>query len=423
MATITWVGKAAAVADVWTATVGGTLEVGDKFKLTVNGKTLSVSCTTTSTSTTATEIATAWNALDSALYPEFAEVTAAANGSTVVLTRDDEGVPFVVSAETTESDGSSADSQTFGVTNTTAATGPKFWSAAANWSGGSVPTTGDTVYIQGTDAQIRYGLDQSAVTLAALYIDADFTGEIGLREVNEDASASYYEYRDQYLRVGATSLFIGRGGSGQGSGLLRINTGSAQTDVQVYRTDSSAVTDAPACWWKGTHSSNTVTVLRGDVGAAVRGGEVANVATFKTGFETGEETDSTVLISGGVTLTTLTMQGGTVLLGCAATTVTKNGGSLETYGTGAITTLSNWGGALVARSSGTITNLYNAGAADFGRDMRAKTVSNASAYPGASISDPQGVVTWSNGIDLVGCGLREVALDLGRNITITPSAI
>lgn len=423
MATLLWFGRAAATADVWTATVGGTVEAGDKFLLTVGGKSLSVSATTTSPSTTATEIATAWNALGSGLYPEFALATAEAAGSTVVLTADEEGVPFTVSASTTESNGGAADAQTFSVTNTTPATGPNFWSNINNWSTGALPANGDTVYVQGVDVPIKYGLDQSAVTLAALYIDADFTGSIGLPEENTDGGASYYEYRDQYLKIGATSLVVGRGQAGQGSGLLRINTGSAQTDLLVYLTAASSVQDAPAFWWKGTHASNAVSLFRGDLGVAVRGGEAATVSALKVGYETGETTDSTLKVGSGTTLTTLTMQGGTVELGCAATTVHKNGGTLTCIGSGAYTTLNNWQGEVVYRSSGTLTNLFTSGRVDYSRDMRAKTVTNATLYRGGEINDPQGVVVWTNGIDLSGCGLREAGLDVGRNITLTPSAI
>lgn len=424
MATMSWVGRAAATADVWTYTVGGTVEIGDIFILTIGGKSLSVSATTTSAATTATEIATAWNALDSGLYPEFSRITAAAtSGGAGTLTADDEGVPFTVSASTTESNGGAADAQTFGVSNSTVATGPNYWSNANNWSGGALPANGDTAYLQGIDVPVKYGLDQSAVTLAALYIDADFTAAVGLPEENADGGATYYEYREQYLKVGATSLVVGRGSSGQGSGLLRINTGTAQTDLLLYRTGSSEVSDVPAFWWKGTHAANTVSVLRGDLGIAVRGGEVATVVTLKVGYETGETTDSTVRVGLGVTLTTLEMQGGTVELQAAATTITKSGGSLEILGSAAYTTLNNWRGEVVYRSSGTITTLNTSGRVDFSRDMRARTVTSTVAYAGAEILDPQSTVTWTNGVDLQGCGMREVSLDLGRHITVTPSAI
>ena len=44
MATVRWLGNAAAVAQVDTATVGGTIEADDLFKLTINGKTFTFGC-------------------------------------------------------------------------------------------------------------------------------------------------------------------------------------------------------------------------------------------------------------------------------------------------------------------------------------------------------------------------------------------
>lgn len=423
MATTRWMGKAAATYHVVTVTVGGTVEAGDLFKLTINGKTLSVAAPSTSTSATATDIVTAWNALSASVYPEFSKITASVVGSGVVLTADEAGIPFTVTEATTESNGGAADSQTFVAATTTAATGPYHWDDANNWTGGAVPVNSDVVYIEGSSTPIRYGLDQSAVTLAALYIEADYTGQIGLPESNITGSATYPEYRDQYLAIGATLLRVG-GGSGEGSGMLRINTGSVQTALSVHRTASSAVAGVPAFWWKGTHASNTVSVTRGEVAAAYRGTDVATVTTFQTGFETGETSDATVEIGPGTTLTTLTMQGGTVTLSAAATTITKNGGNLTITGTGAYTTIRTWKGDLSYRSSGTTTNLFcGAAAVDFRADMRPKTITNCDLYAGAEVRDPSGVVTWTNGLDLNACSQAEVTLDLGKNIRLEPSAL
>lgn len=423
MATTRWLGKAAATYHVVTVVVGGVVEVGDLFTLTINGKTLSYAATSTSTSTTASAIVTAWNALSASIYPEFARITASVNSSSVILTADDAGIPFSVTAATTESNGGAADDQTFIATTTTTCTGPWHWNDANNWSGGAVPVNNDTVYIQGSSTPIRYGLDQSAVTLTALYVEADYTGSIGLPSINTSSSASYPEYRDTYLAIGATTLRVGAG-DGTGSGLIRINTGSVQTALSVQKTGSTQETGTPSLWWKGTHASNTVTVARGSVGIAYRGTESATITALKVGYETGEQTDASVVVGGGTTLTTFTMQGGSVILSAAATTITKNGGTLTTLGTGAYTTISHWKGTLNYRSSGTITTL-NCGSAlvDFRGDMRAKTVTNCDLYDGAQIQDPQGVVTWTNGLDLNASSIPKVTLDLGTNIRVTPVAL
>jgi hypothetical protein len=223
--------------------------------------------------------------------------------------------------------------------------------------------------------------------------------------------------------LGATILRVG-GGEGQGSPLIRLNTGSVQTALTVQRTGSSSETGVPSLLWKGTNASNTVTVTRGAVGIAYRGTDAATVATLSVGFESGEQTDANVDVGAGTTLTTLAMQGGTVKVGCASTTITKNNGTLTVLGTGACTTLRNWKGTCNYRSSGTVTNLFcGAASLDFRADMRAKTITNADIYAGASILDPQAVVTWTNGVDLNGCGMDEVTLNLGKNIRLTPAGL
>jgi hypothetical protein len=142
------------------------------------------------------------------------------------------------------------------------------------------------------------------------------------------------------------------------------------------------------------------------------------------GYETSEQSDVVVVCGPGTTLTTVTQQGGDLTINSAATTITKSGGDLTCMGTGAYTTVKNWRGELIYRSSGTITN-FSCGAAtvDFRADMRAKTITNCDLYAGANVQDPQGVVTWTNGLDLNACDQGEVTLNLGKNIRLTPAAL
>ena len=59
-------------------------------------------------------LVTAWNALSSTAYPEFAEITASRSSSSLVLTMDstNAGRPFTCTVSTTETGGGAADSQT-----------------------------------------------------------------------------------------------------------------------------------------------------------------------------------------------------------------------------------------------------------------------------------------------------------------------
>ena len=155
----------------------------------------------TTITTAIDNIVTAWNALDSTVYPEFAEITASRSSSKLVLTADTAGMPFVATLTPLEVNLGAADSQTIegGTTATTgtaatANSGPNDWSVALNWSGSAVPANSDTVYIENNANDISYGLSQSAVTLTALYISSTYTGKIGLPQVRAvTTGVSYYE--------------------------------------------------------------------------------------------------------------------------------------------------------------------------------------------------------------------------------------
>lgn len=425
MATLRWLGRAAAVAQVTTLTVGGTVEAGDKFIVTCNGKSVTVSATTTSTATTATEIYTAINALTDSLYPEFAEFTATnATASVVTLTGDTPGVPFTVTVNTTESNGGAADTQTFVAATTTAATGPNHWDNVNNWDTGAAPTTGDTVYIENSDIDILYGLDQNAVTLAALYVRQSFTGEIGLPEVHSGGAADYPEYRDTYLKISATILTVGDG-PGQGSGRIKINTGSVATTLTVNGLGTPAEQDIPAMLWKGTDATNIVRVYKGTFAAAWLGTDAANIATLNVGYQTAQASDVAVYCGAVTFATAISQEGGTLSLNTGVTTLTTKGGNMLVQGSGAITTLNNWGSRVVYRGTGTVTtlNLGIGSSMDYAQDMRGRTVTNTNVYGPVTIFDPFTTVTFTNPPKLYGQGIEDVTIIRGKNITIATAVI
>jgi len=428
MSTCVWKGGAPAVAKVITCTIGGTIETDDIFKATIGGKTLSVTAGSATAGTVATTFAAAWNALSATTYPEFSEITAAAtSGGALTLTSDTGGVDFSVTLSTTEANGSAADDQTFTQSTTIANAGPNDWSTASNWSGGAVPVNSDDVVLENSDTPVYYGLDQSAVTLASLTVKQSFvdSGAVGLPRTNANG---YVEYRDTYLRIGATKIDIG-GGSGLGSGRIKIDTGSVQTTLNVSNSGSSLEDGIPAILWKGTHASNAVSVTKGDVGVAVFAGETATVATLKLGYVSSLETDANVVCGSGVTLGTVTKNGGHLecdTTTAAITALTQTDGDTIVFGsTNAVTSLVAYGGQVYYNTSGTLTAAVVGGSAtlDFRQDMRAKTVTACQRYAGSIIYDPAAVVTWTNGIDYLGCGLENTTSELGTHRTWTPSAI
>lgn len=302
----TFIGNAPAIKQVDTLTLGGTIEVGDRFEVTINGKLFRYTAASAVAADEATALAAAWNALPAADYPEFAEITAAAtSGGALTLTAKKAGKPFTATVATFESNGGAADAQTFGTTNTVACSGPNFWSLAANWSNGAVPITGDSVFLDGAvcNAHILYGLDQNAVTLAGLYARNQWKGDLGLPERNKDSSAAEYdEYRDTELKIGITAVDVTCA-----SGRIKINSQAVQTAITVRATGSAKEAALAAFQWRGTHASNTLTVEGGNVGVALTSGHAATLASFT-------QTEGTLRIGADVTLGDMSKTGGNLTL-------------------------------------------------------------------------------------------------------------
>ena len=419
MATVIWRGDADAVAQISTATPAS-VEISDVFTLTCGGSSVSFTATAATVADVTAGITTAWNA---STAPEMAEITATDSTTTVTLTHDTAGVEFTVTA--TEVDGGGTDDQTFTMATPTAAAGPHVWSTDSNWSTGSVPADDDHIIIEESDVDILYGLGQSGITADSLTIKASYTGEIGLEETNSDGTTSYTEYRDTFLEIEPDKIDIGAG-DGNGSAMIKINTGSVATAVTVMKTASATETNCGAVQWKGTNAGNTLTVQRGDVGVATQGGETATIATLAVSYSTSVSNDASVVCGSGVTLTTINQFGSTLEINSAAVTCNVSAGTLTVNGTSTITTATVEGGTLYHQSSGTITTLVvsASGTIDFSRDAKTRTVINTSVYTGAAIRDPHKTVTWTNGIDGVHCDpMNEAILQLGKNYTVTPSAI
>lgn len=327
MATLNWRGNAVAIKDKWTITVANTWATSDTGTVTINGKDLVVTIgSLTTTAQVATTIKEAWESgafTDTTAsctpsgggttIPEMAELTATVSGSTVILTADTAGVPHTISVSE-----STAGTGTLAIAHTTSATGPSFWDNTDNFDTGSLPTTGDTVYID-RPVSILYGIDQNADTLAAMIITSRFTSAayIGLPVRN---SNGYDEYREKYLKISITA-FTTYGNSGR----IKINFGTAQNTSHVYATGATAETDRAALQLLGTHASNAINVYGGDVGIATALGEVSTFATVK-------QTGGVLETGSGVTLTNVTNTGGTLTVASSTTTLLHEEGTLTING-------------------------------------------------------------------------------------------
>lgn len=418
--TLWWIGNGQITAQVNSIVVGGTIANGQVYTVTINGKTVTYTANVgadTNTTVTSSLLAN----LQASKIPEFKEVAWTAGAAlTIVGTMKTAGEPFVQTSSATGTG-------TLVTTTTTANSSPSDWTNTANWSTGAVPITGDTVYIGNSDVPILWNIDQNAVTLAALYIQNTFTGgsaQIGLPEFNGTGVNQYREYRETYLKIGATICTIGDG-PGNGCNLIKLNFGSVQTTCTVYGTGRATIEEA-ALELIGTNASNVLYVFGGSsvaVAQIVDKTTVPVVSTFATLLQAANQGSApTVHCGPGATLTTVTVQAGALTIESAATTVTVKGGTLGIEGTGAYTTITVENpGAVTYSSSGTITTLNAAGSIDFSGNQIAKTVTNCTVYGGGKVLDPGKTVTWTNGLVLSGCRIKDVTLDLGYGRTITPS--
>jgi len=401
------------VAQVVTCTPA-TIEATDIFTFNINGKQISHTAADTVVATTVAGLVAAWNA---STEPEAMEITATDTTTEVTLTADTAGKPFTVTL--TETDGGGADTQTFTLATTQANKSPNDVNDGDNWSDGSVPGASDTIHIQHSAVSLLWNLEAlSAVTVTNLTVHDTFTGQIGLPEKNTD-STEYNEYRETYLKLSITNLEV----RGANATRLKFNVGTVQTAVDVFGTGSSVDTNVPTMLFQGTHVSNTMSVQKGNVGIAFNGGETATVATLKAGWESSAANDVIMVCGVGTTLTTIDQSNGTLTTNSAVTTMNKAGGTWTHYD-GAVTTINNDAGTIYYRSDGTITTLNNRGVFDLSRDNRARTITNTNLFAGASLIDTAKTITFSNGFDMQHCGIADLTrLDVGRHVTLTPSAV
>lgn len=412
MADLRWTGAATAVAQVDTYTPGGTIEVGDIFTLTITGwdgtsKAISFTATATTVANVTAGLTAAWNASTHALCTP---ITAADNTTNMTLTADTAGEAFSVTQTTTESGGGAADAQTFAKASTTASAGPKHWDSVGNWDTGALPggAASQDVYIENDDTEIIYGLDQSAIanTLTSLNIGRSFTGKIGY----DGASG----FSGTYLQIKASAVNIGysyANTSGNGSSRIMINTGSTESAITVEGSANSLDTSKQSIRLLADSATTTLGVLKGNVGVAQQPGETARIGTISLSYNTSKEADANVVVGAGVTLTTMNKNSGICYLGCAATTVNHDAGTLYTFGSGAITTVNQEGGTFYSNSSGTITALnVISGTADFTKSLKARTVTTAKIDATGSIVYDPSILTLTNQIQ---------AYDTSGNLKIT----
>jgi len=353
-------------------------------------------------------------AISAAGLAEFSEFTASnATASGITLTANTAGVPFDVT-------GSATGGVTASKTTDQAATGPNFFNNADNWEGGSLPSSGDDLVFEDTSIDLSYEIDQET-PYDSVTIHASYTGRIGLPS---EAAGGYQEYRPQFLKIGDGDPFVLDIGQGNGSQsqLIKIDANAGVVTMNQYGS-GNAVSGAFAVVLKNPDSGSVINVFAGqlEVDADISG----NVTTLRL-TPSGVGGDLSVMTTETVTIGAVTINGGQLeVRGDATSLDASENAEVTVSNASAIATVSVASGATVfwGSSGGIATqlNVYFQGVMDFSRSGNTKTVAAAKVYHGGVLTDSLSVITWTAGVELVGCRIEDVTLDLGRGKTLSVS--
>jgi hypothetical protein len=251
------------------------------------------------------------------------------------------------------------------------------WTTAANWSADTALVSTDTGIVPaftsdaGSGIPDIVGVDDSAVLLAAVYIEPGCEFKIGTRILNLYIDTDLFVYEGNglcYFKIDNCAEFQ----------ILNGTTGDTGIDSYGFHLD-------------GTNASG---VLNIDPGASNTVG-VAAVGDTSAQFSSITVESGIVTIGRAVTNATAYLNGGTVEYGSDVTTMNMNNGT-ATITANNPTTLNMNGGRLYYNSTDAITTLNGRGGVlDFSQDGRAKDWTGATAmniWPGFQIYDPNKVL-------------------------------
>jgi hypothetical protein len=404
-----WIGQAVNVKQVATAVVANTWAQGDTTTFTIANLDFVITIgTLVTTAEVATTIKQAYNGetlTDTSAsctiavgdggaqaIPQFAEFVASVSSSTVTFTaRNTYGKPITMTnAVATAGDGD--------ITFTAAATAAKGQHEADNadnFSGNAALVDNDTLnFLYGEpDAGIFYDLTL-ACQLAAVNKSMTWEGDVGNARINNDnSSKKYSEYRTLYLTSddnSVTTTFNLETGIGKGSRRFMWDSGAGQTSLNIFGRGVRRENGVPCILWKGTHASNVVRNLAGDLGIAFFEAETATVLTLITGE--GNNDNASTICGAGVTLGTATLNGGFQETNSAITAAIQNGGNWN-HKSGTVTALTINKGNYFPLGAATHTTIIVGpqGVLDCRKGGASFVVTNTvQLYPGAKVYDPQG---------------------------------
>lgn len=399
MALKTWQGRALAVPQITTLTVGGAPVIGDTVWVEINRR--RATYTVLASPTTAIMAAGLYAAIQALITagvaPEFAEITwsdpSATAASAFTGTSATAGQPFTLTVGVTGT-------VTLGQAATQAATGPNHFDNAANFDTNSVLVAADDLLVPAGSPDILYGLTQA--TALALGTVKILGGNVGLPDrtgSNASDPTSYVEYRNKSLEfASATAVHIGDGTNAPDFCRVKI-TGAVSTPIRV-NSGAGTSSENAILLSAAAGTAHALTVVGNSVGVALMSGEVMEISTLRVGTEGPEgsfgagDSDPTMTLSSGVTIAAGRMYGGTVRSDATFTALTIIDGEWNQDG-GTPGTVSATDSAGAYRytgnaSHGVITGRGAGVVFDFSGDSRGFTLASGSSITeGAAIYNPQ----------------------------------
>jgi len=207
------------------------------------------------------------------------------------------------------------------------------WSDSTNWSPSGVPASTDDVYLTADFVvSVTEGLNQSAVTLNSLNVEAGYTGSIGTSSADLQIAADDFTFN--------------------GTGVAYIDLGSNAVDPVVLETASYS-TGTYGLYLTGT-GIGTLSVIDGGVSVG-RAGTTSTVTEVRA-------IAGKVSIGSGCTLTTSFNFGAELIVESDHTTANQDGGTTQLVKSATVTTANLDGGEFFVDSECTITTVnLNAG--------------------------------------------------------------
>ena len=234
------------------------------------------------------------------------------------------------------------------------------WSATGNWLDGALPGSGDHIFfVADYNVDLTGSLDRTAVAFdyGNITVESGFTGKIGTKIA--------------YLEIRCAGVDF------KGSGETYLDVNTSAIDIRVDGT-AAAATGKSGLYLLGS-AIDEINVINGSVGVASKAGETATVTTLTVN-------GGNVLVGDGCTLTNATVYSGNLISQATITTLKNYNGTVTTEEAAAITTLSLYNGSHTHNGTGTIaTANVEGGTLDLFRSGLARTITTLNLNPGGGV--------------------------------------